>query len=63
MDWNDGYYLEGADRVHTLQVMIEELLDNHPSIKRLQLDKDLEEVRKILGGMYLMLAVNIKKEE
>lgn len=59
MNWNDGYYLEGVDRVHTIRVMIEELLDNHPSIKRLQLSDELEDVQKILGGISQKLAANI----
>jgi hypothetical protein len=33
-EWNDGFILEGCDRCHTIMVMAEELLRDHPSVLR-----------------------------
>lgn len=46
--WNDGYVLEGMDRCHTIMVMMEELLVNHPSILR---SEQSEEVDKVISDV------------
>jgi hypothetical protein len=52
-EWNDGYYFEGMDRCHTIRVMIDELLTDHPAIKSLPGGvKRLEKIDRLLGKIY-----------
>jgi hypothetical protein len=51
-EWNDGYYLEGMDRVHTIQVMISEILDQHPMIVLSNNQEKLEKIQRKLTEIY-----------
>lgn len=33
MSANDGHFMEALDRAHTIEVMIEELLAEHPAVE------------------------------
>lgn len=50
--WNDGYYLEGMDRLHTIQVMIEKLLSYHPAIILSGNQNSIDKVQKLLNDIY-----------
>ncbi len=45
-EWNKGYYFEAMDRCHTIMVMISELINGHPGIKRADAQKNID---KALG--------------
>lgn len=51
-EWNDGYILEGMDRIHTVQVIIDSLIVDHPSIVLLGLQKDISKVQRKLNKIY-----------
>lgn len=51
-DWNDGYITEGCDRCYTIMVMINELLDSHPSIKKANAEKDIEAATTSIMNAY-----------
>ena len=51
-DWNDGYYIEGMDRCHTVCVMIEELLLHHPVVKKCEVSFYIEEAERLISRAY-----------
>ena len=52
-EWNDGYYLESMDRIHTIQIMIDNLLDQHPAIVKLKCGQErVDLVQDMLGDIY-----------
>lgn len=51
-EWNDGYYLEGMDRIHTIHVMIEELLNKHPMIVLSGGQKVIDDIQNKLSSVY-----------
>ena len=53
VEWNDGYYLESMDRIHTIQIMAEELLNGHPAILKLKCGEErLELIQDMLYDLY-----------
>ena len=50
--WNDGYYLECMDRLHTIQVMISEILDKHPVIILSGNQNNLEDIQRQINRIY-----------
>ena len=52
-EWNDGYWGECADRLHTIQIMIDNLLDKHPAILRLKCGEErLDLIQDMLYDLY-----------
>lgn len=51
-EWNDGYYLEGIDRVHTIQVLISEILDQHPAIVLSHHQEDIDIIQDMFSKIY-----------
>lgn len=63
-EWNDGYWVEGLDRVHTILVMFEELLGEdtrgfHPAIKKAHLEKKVSKIGTKLAKLYQDLGAQI----
>ena len=56
-DWNDGYYLEGMDRCHTIMTMMDQLLREHPSIKRVGLDDKFDSAFDLIYEMYQAIGI------
>ena len=52
VEWNDGYYLEGLDRCHTIIIMLDELLVNHPSVLKTKTSINLENIFDELHYVY-----------
>jgi hypothetical protein len=55
-EWNDGYYLEGLDRIETIRIMIEAILANNPAIVLSGNNNNIDEVHKLLGEIYNSIA-------
>jgi hypothetical protein len=51
-EWNDGYYFELLDRTHTVMVLIEELVDQHPALEKIGCQKDIDLVQSTLMKVY-----------
>lgn len=51
-DWSDGYWTEGADRIHNVIKIIELMLDGHPAILKAGLQGRVHLLCGILGEMY-----------
>lgn len=51
-EWNDGYILEGLDRCYTIQIMLDELLVDHPSVTKVSGKYLVENVQSIIGDLY-----------
>ncbi len=52
IDFNSGYIVEGVDRCHTIMTMIDELLSEHPAIKKAKMEESLDEAFTILFNIY-----------
>jgi len=55
--WNDGYWPEALDRVHSVRTIINELID-HPGIVITDNQKQLLVVDKILSQIYRDIAIH-----
>lgn len=66
-DWNDGYWTEGLDRIHTIEQMIYALLtcDDHfhPSIVRAEMKDDVHNLLDVVHAMYNKMGEAIPDEE
>ena len=67
-DWNDGYWTEGMDRVHTLMVMTEQLLGDehtgyHPAITRAHCEKKVSKIVSKIAKLYQQLGAAAWKDE
>ena len=51
-EFNEGHIVEGVDRIHTIIVMIEELLIDHPAIVKAGVSHDILEAQEILTTAY-----------
>ena len=51
-EFNNGHIIEGLDRVNTIQTMIEELLKDHPAIKKADCGNAVDEVQSALYDIY-----------
>jgi len=51
-EWNDGYILEGQDRCHTILVMIDNLLYQHPAVIRADVEILFNAARNNLIVLY-----------
>tara|TARA_R100001244_G_scaffold125669_1_gene95671 strand:- start:1015 stop:1197 length:183 start_codon:yes stop_codon:yes gene_type:complete len=49
---NEGHAHEALDRCHTLQVMIEELLTDHPGIVKAGAANDILAAQTLIGEAY-----------
>lgn len=49
---NKGHYIEAIDRAHTVAVMIEQLLWEHPAIVKAELQSDVEKLVKLTYDVY-----------
>jgi hypothetical protein len=52
VDWNEGYVNEGLDRCHTIQVMIEELLVDHPTVLKSKSWDELQRASDLINDVY-----------
>ena len=52
MKFNKGHILEAGDRLHTMIILSEQLLRNHPALKKAKLNKRFKKVIKKLNNMY-----------
>ena len=50
--WNDGYVSEATDRFHTLMVMINELIVDHPAVIRAGLTSNVTEITDKIYNCY-----------
>lgn len=51
-EWNDGYILEGMDRCHTIMLLLDQLLDSHPSVIKAGQEIQLEVVSEVVMEIY-----------
>ena len=68
IEWNDGYWVEGLDRIHTIQTMVDSLLvcsnaGVHPSVLRAGLEDDIYMIQSILNLCYQKMAMASDKEQ
>lgn len=54
-NFNDGYWLEGMDRVSCSIHMIETLILDHPSIQKAELTGEIENIIEKLDNVYQQL--------
>jgi len=40
-EFNDGHILEGMDRCHTIQILLEELLEGHPAVIKAEMQRQV----------------------
>jgi hypothetical protein len=52
VDWNDGYITEGLDRCHTIQVMLQELLVDHPAVLKAGVWTEISEASSRIFDAY-----------
>lgn len=50
--FNEGYIVEGLDRCHTIMVMIEELLSEHPSVDKAKVEYKIARASSLIGEAY-----------
>jgi hypothetical protein len=60
IEWNDGYWFEARDRCHTIMIMVQELLEDHPAIEKAELSGIIESVQTL---MYKAMCVLAEKED
>ena len=51
-EWNDGYFLEGMDRIETIRTMIEQILFKHPAIIVTNNQEAIDSIQMLLGEIY-----------
>ncbi len=51
-EYNEGHAIELADRVHTLIVMLDELLTDHPAVIKFELHDRVETIGLELAELY-----------
>ena len=51
-EWNDGYIVEGCDRVHLITNMLEDCLKEHPAIVKAKCVSKIEDCIKVLNQCY-----------
>ena len=65
--FNTGYWTEGLDRIHTIQLMIGELLGNgvdyHPAIEKAGLQKQVDKLLYKTNKLYQKLGAAIPDSE
>ena len=52
VEWNDGHILEGLDRCHTLLVLIDQLLNEHPAIIKAGMEENLSKAEEMIVDIY-----------
>lgn len=55
VDWNDGYITEGLDRCHTIRMLIEELLVDHPAVLKAGVWTEVSEAASRIEDAYQMI--------
>lgn len=64
VEWNDGYYFEAMDRCHTMMVMISEILDGHPAIQKVGVQKNIDKaVENIMHAYQKLGEADFYKDE
>ena len=56
-EFNKGHWFEAMDRAHTLMVMLDQLLTDHPAIVKAGLEEDVSDVHKGLWDIYQKMGV------
>lgn len=66
-DWNDGYWTEGLDRIHTISEMMSVLLFDgesfHPSVERAELETEVHELFDKMHDLYQKMGAAIPEDE
>lgn len=52
---NDGHWAEALDRVHTMQIMLNELLADHPAIIAIEANSLIHQQLKSFNALYQIL--------
>ncbi len=58
-EWNDGYWLEAADRIHVIQENIQSHLVDHPAIIKADVQEDIDMAMECLQRAYNLVGSNL----
>lgn len=62
MPYNEGHALEGADRCHTILVMIDQLLASHPAVLKAGVVAEIEEATEAIATAYQKIGLLMASE-
>jgi len=54
-DWNDGYIVEGCDRLHVVECIIEQHIISHPAIIKAGAKAKIDAAQTLLTEAYQMV--------
>lgn len=63
MEYNEGHLIEGFDRTHIIQTMIDDFLVDHPSIVRAELNDKAKQASQLIFEIYQGLATLEKRND
>jgi len=51
-EWNDGYIIEGLDRLHIITCNLDEHIKDHPAVVKAEQRKNIKKAIKLLMKAY-----------
>lgn len=55
-EWNDGYWVEGLDRVNRVLYDLNIHVQDHPAIDRVELNNEVDDISSAIYQLYRKLA-------